>query len=318
MSQLPGFGDPPNPQDMFTTTSGSTHTLLASAAASSAAGTPRHHAEYKTKGERHAPDIFGVSRQRKAAPPAETTSQSMNSNCKGWALQPTPRFVNGGAFRNSSTVALGKNLVPADGSYQKQDFATTQGTMLWGGGPIAQRPMHRFELPQKNTSTYLTTSLRPTDEIEPERIREHGSVGRVNARPERSMGRASTSHGVPPSQLSYGKPPMGGITHFLTTNAQHYVEHPGTRLVVPPGKGGVDRSLSMVPLGSDFDASTPMPQPHSQTVFTGQQLDELRHTCASRGTLGARGGRKLPRGSSGAPAGFSRSQRVDDLWPTVK
>ena len=62
------------------------------------------------------------------------------------------------------------------------------------------------------------------------------------------------------------------------------------------------------------------PEPHSHSVFTGQQLDELRHTCASRGTLGVRGGKKLPRGSSGAPAGFFQQQksRGSDIRVTVK
>ena len=100
------------------------------------------------------------------------------------------------------------------------------------------------------------------------------------------------------------------VSVVTTTQQQHYQE-PRATLVVPPGKGGVDRSLSSVPLCSDFAGVLATPQPHSHTAFTGTQLDELRHTCASRGTLGARGGRKLPRGASGAPIDFAHATQAD-------
>ena len=308
ISRLPGFGEPPNPHDRFSTTSASTYQRPHTVATSKAAGTPRHHAPFKIVGEAHTDDVFGKLNDMQTK--VETSAQAMNASTGTWQLKPKPRFVNGGSFRNVSTVALDRNLAKY-GDAMDQDYGTTASSTWWGS-PGGTRAVHRFDQPQKNTSTYLMTSMQPSPRMA-EKQREEGAVGRLNARaPDMSR---TQLHGRP-SQMSYRQPAMSGTDHFMTTQGQHFIDHK-TRLVVPPGKGGVDRSMSDVPLGSDFDSTTMTPQPHSHVAYTGAQLDELRQTCASRGTLGARGGLKLPRGSSGAPAGFFHRSGGSEIMATT-
>ena len=312
LSSLPGFMGPPTADDRFTTTSASSFTGGGNASQVRAAGTPRHLAQFKTMSESHTKDVFGMGGPSLETV-TETSAHAMNSGAQEWPRARTPRFVNGGAFRNASTVPLDKNNQRLDGTAVLHDFATTSGTAWWPGGEV-ERPMSRYERPQKNTSTYIATSMAVHTARTPEhKPREH--YGHVNPRTESLTSRPKTSAN------QFREPPKGfsASSHFLTTYKQHFPE-PSGKLVVPQGKGSVDRSISSIPMGSDFDAR-PMPsESHSHSIFVGAQLDELRHTCASRGTLGVRGGKKLPRDSSGAPAGFFQQQtaRGSDLRLVVK
>jgi len=304
MSSLPGFGDPPNSEDRFATTSGSTY-LVPPTRSGKAAGVARHHAEFKIGHEAHGETLFGNPNAKRNA---ETSAQTMNQNTGSWQLKRKPRFVNGGDFRNASTVALDRNLAK-HGLGAPQDYSTTVNA-TWSGGIGAQPPSHSFMLPQKNTSTYFLTSMAvATGASTP---RSEATMARITP----GVMRSRTAGG--PCQTSYRQPPVSGDGHFATTHGQHFAEH-FAQLVVPPGKGGVDRSMSDVPIGSDFDVTT-TPQAHSHLAFSGQQLSALRETCASRGTLGARGGVKLPRGSSGAPAGFFHKpmHKSSDLRTTFR
>ena len=268
LSQIPGFDGPPNSHAMFATSSGTAFVAPPSPSNMKAAGTPRHHAKFKEKGEAFAQGLFGDLAPKGA--PTQSTTQGMLSQGASGTYTRKPRFVNGGAFRNASTVPLDKN----DPAPSFNDYASTAGThFTWRPG--SPRATHRYELPQKNASTAFASSMGPR------------LAGPAGNRPQP----------VPPG-------------FFTNMHRQHFTEYPGVPLVVPPGKGGVDMTGSVVPLGSDFH-STPTPEPHSHYAYTGAQLDEIRHTCASRGTLGARGGRKLPRDSSGAPAGFSNKVRSE-------
>ena len=77
--------------------------------------------------------------------------------------------------------------------------------------------------------------------------------------------------------------------HYSTSYESHYTQ-PGTKLVVPPGKGGVDMTHSSVPLGRAAGGNLPTGVAHSASMFTGQQVPEhaRMRTCSSRGTLGTR------------------------------
>ena len=270
ISQLPGFGDPPNPTDLFMSTTKTSYQQQWQSRSRSQADTPRAAAALiKERQERT--DIFGTASSR--APPTEPTTASLFRNGKSMPRKVNPRFVHGGAFRGHSNVALGKNLTGPWSS--APDYSTTQAsTHSWHPG-AAKQPTHRYDLPQKNTSTHLTTSM-------------------VVAESRGESHRPRTGDWCRPSQTNFRS--RVGPLHYTTAHATHFTAHPEVRRVPPPGKGGVDVSGSDIPLGSLNNGDAPTPATHSHDIFQGAQPpDGLRHTCASRGTLGTHGGRKLPR-----------------------
>jgi len=215
LSSLPGFMGPPTADDRFTTTSASAFTGGGNASQVRAAGTPRHLAQFKTMSESHTKDVFGMGGPSLETV-TETSAHAMNSGAQGWPRARTPRFVNGGAFRNASTVPLDKNSQRLDGTAALHDFATTSGTAWWPGGEV-ERPMSRYERPQKNTSTYMATSMAVHTARTPEhKPREH--YGHVNPRTEPLTSRPKTSAN------QFREPPIGfsASSHFLTTNKQHF------------------------------------------------------------------------------------------------
>ena len=91
----------------------------------------------------------------------------------------------------------------------------------------------------------------------------------------------------------------GGVGHYATSMGTQFSE-PGVALVVPPGKGGIDMTRSVVPLGSMNSGATPSAYPtpaaHTGSAYMGAQLPNgLQPRCPSRGSLGARGGKQLIR-----------------------
>jgi hypothetical protein len=272
ISQLPGFGDPPSTPEHFSTTANGAYNCIGG----TPAATPRHGATFKGKNEATS-DIFGTRTARKTRP--ETTSEAMMAQTRHVERKRNPRLVHGGDFRYRSVIALDKNL-----GGPPTDYTTTTGMVVgWPG--TGERPTHRFELPQKNVSTYLTTSLGV------------GAGHALGHSPRARMADFPTAADAyrTPSQTTYRSSALAGSAHFSTSHATHYAK-PGGKLVVPLGKGGVDMTVSVVPLFEGTEGGPSNTTPHSASIFTGAQPpDGIRAACASRGTLGARGGLKLVR-----------------------
>lgn len=279
LSTLPLFDGPPSGRDHFSTTARDSF----SAMGSTPAATPRHQATFKSKMERSSVLAETVN------VPKTTTAGTMFAGAADFPRKVNPRFVNGGDFRNHSEVALGRNLTKpgvAEGEL------TTTSRSTWGAaGAPSQRPTHRFELPQKNTSTYLTTDMGPPAGAEP---RRPPTIGRMTP-----SYLATRTDPTQPSQRVYRTSARGGVGHYATSMGTQFSE-PGVALVVPPGKGGIDMTRSVVPLGSMNSGATPSAYPtpaaHTGSAYMGAQLPNgLQPRCPSRGSLGARGGKQLIR-----------------------
>ena len=74
--------------------------------------------------------------------------------------KPQPRYVHGGGHRNKSTVNVGKNVV---NEYSPPpEFTTTHNALYQYNQQLTPRPRHQFDLPQKNTSTFMALSHHVT------------------------------------------------------------------------------------------------------------------------------------------------------------
>lgn len=305
LSQLPGISEPPSTFDHFTTTNS---IAFGGAFAVPAVGATRHGAAFKSKLSRS--DIFAASRVQGAAA-TESTAAAFARTTASASRRPQPRFVHGGAYRNRSQVALDRNLVasggarasrpacvalrvpftlaplppphpiggaapaavppaapspaaalpaaaplvmirrgpPCDGSLASTapalDFCTSDSVHFQWQRQNAPRPTHQFNLPHKNGSSL--------DVYMPETQRAQRNAA--------------------------------GPLHYTTSHTTQFTAYPGTTLMVPPGKGGVDMTRSSVPLGVD---DYPTERAHTATAFVGTGLDCTRASCPSRGTLGAR------------------------------
>lgn len=125
------------------------------------------------------------------------------------------------------------------------DFCTSDSVHFQWQRQNAPRPTHQFNLPHKNGSSL--------DVYMPETQRAQRNAA--------------------------------GPLHYTTSHTTQFTAYPGTTLMVPPGKGGVDMTRSSVPLGVD---DYPTERAHTATAFVGTGLDCTRASCPSRGTLGAR------------------------------
>ena len=105
-SQLPGFGEPPNGPEFFTTTSGTSFLSKGVTPVS----TPRFSAT-----ARQPTDIFGVRALPTPREPYVSTATAMGETAAGTSRRPQPRFVNGGGFRNASVVPLDRSLMSEGG-----------------------------------------------------------------------------------------------------------------------------------------------------------------------------------------------------------
>jgi len=279
ISQLPGFDDPPSGAEHFVTTNS---VMFGQSYRPVSVGSTRHLAVFKKKCQREQTDIFGTRGVRRPKPETEATAQGRSTLNVARTYQ--PRLVHGGAYRNKSRVGL--DMTEGTG---EQDFSTTQQEMSFVTGRSTPAATHRFNLPQKNTSTFLTTSL----EVGPDQERPRPpktSYGRTN----NAQPLTETDYRVS-SQQNYKQLARRGKSHYETSHESQFRGHPDYPLVVPPGKGGVDQTYSKVPLGDLVNAHA-TGIPHSVSIHAGDQLlDGLRATCPSRGSLGARGGGRMAR-----------------------
>lgn len=251
-------------------------------------GTPRHQAVFKAKMEKT--DVFGRGNADKAKRKDAiiSTAHAMGRDSGSARRNPNPKFVHGGSFRNKSNVALDRNLV-VDGA-PPPDFSTTTNAAQYDvTTQLSARRTHKFQLPQKNVSTYMTTAMTniAAPAPSPQRTGPGGilSVGRQRGVRE-FVTVTDHSQVQGPSDRSHAlyQHPAAGSAHYKTSNNSHYLEHPELRLVVPPGKGGVDMTKSTIPLGRDV--GLPPETSHTQSMYRGHLQVPVRATCASRGTLG--------------------------------
>ena len=291
LSQLPDFHGPPSEAHHFATTSRGSYVWNQE----KPVGTPRHEAKYKQKMER-TQGIFGrdLTRGGKSRDPVTgiadpvvvSTAVAMGQSVGSARRTVSPRFVHGGGFRNHSEVALDRNLV-RDGA-PSQDFSTTTHASMRYDSGAASTPRHKFHLPQKNVSTYMTTAISnvappspaPRHADGPVRVGRQFGVKEFVTATDHLKVQGPDDRGHPLYQTT-----QPGLIHYQTSNMGHYMEHHGHKLVVPPGKGGVDMTRSTIPLG--FDPQLAMETSHTHSMFTGMQ-GERRATCSSRGTLGTR------------------------------
>jgi hypothetical protein len=268
-------------------------------------GTSRHGAVFKEKMERR--DIFGndMSKVSKRREPILSTTTAMGYQSASARLEPSPRLVHGGSFRGLSRVPLDRNAVGPNAPVP--DFKTTThaafeqssvvrditGASTVGSSFSASSRQHRYELPQKNASTFLATSMVPGVHPPPSPINPLSSRARGDPSARTSVGKVNgvaefvteTDHARAQPGL-YSHPPPG-YNHYVSANHQHYgVDRPSSLYRhAPPGKGGVDMTKSTIPLGRDH---YPMQPSHTHAEFLGMP-GEQRATCSSRGTLGTRG-----------------------------
>lgn len=265
ISHLPGMAaGPGGHKDFFNTTTGSIYTAPPNPPSAS----PRHMATFKQKME--ATDIFGVGTWASSESQVKmSTASAMGGDTMLAQRQPNPRYVHGGGHRNTSMVSLDRNLVEQLGGDAPKFGTTTAAGLNWPDG--APRPTHKFNMPQKNTSTFMSTSLA---------IPDGGDGATVD------LFSTQTNHNLPYSD-HYRSKPVGGHQHYNTSYHSHYSDTAGVKLRVPPGKGGVDMTRSTIPLG---ERDLPFTQAHSAAMYTGQQVPEAeRVRCVgSRGTLGAK------------------------------
>jgi len=267
-SQLPGFGGAPNGSEYFTTTMGTSFMEPPQ---------QKRMPRYNLVGGREMSDIFGTRGLGKQKTPEKSTTTAMGEMTATVARKPQPRYVNGADFRGQSQVALDKNLF-ADGQRRPQtDFTTVTHSMEWRENSAGCA--HRFDLPQKNTSTFLSTSLSVAvpgpSQLSP------GDRVRVGVRDFSTV----TDHNNPHARNYLGsKPPPG---HYQTAHKTQFFDS-GMPLVAAPGKGGFDRTLSNVPLSGAETGGRFTGTAHSASMYLGEQPPERRRTCASRGTLGTR------------------------------
>ena len=154
-SSLPGFGAPPNGAEYFSTTTGSSFQHNGE----QPAGTPRYNSNV-----RHKTDIFGVMGQTHKKEPFVSTATTMGQSTAGIARHPQPRYVHGGGYRNTSAVALDRNLISAGSPPpQLQSVSHAMQMQHWNQDTIP-RPVHRFDLPQKNISTSMSVEAPPADQ----------------------------------------------------------------------------------------------------------------------------------------------------------
>lgn len=274
-SQLPGFGDPPNGSDYFTTTSGSS--FMQSRVVP--APTPRYNTSARGVQPTDPIGVRGVVKRR-GDPPSMSAATAMGQSTQNVLRQPQPRYVHGGGYRNSSAVALDKNLMTE--GMMPTDFSTMSHNVHSYNAEYAPKNKHRFDLPQKNTSTFLSTSLT---------VGASGpSAAPAPAASIRNLTTTTNHHQAYPALLKSGS---ARHDHYNTSHASHYMPTDSSRLTIPPGKGGVDMTRSSVPLGRATGTQQAMETAHSASMFTGQQVPEhaRMRTCPSRGTLGTRMGR---------------------------
>ena len=140
--------------------------------------------------------------------------------------------------------------------------------------PLAPPAAHKFNMPQKNTSTFMSTSLAVPE--------ARGSTFEVFA--------TRTNHHLPHTD-NYMPPkagPANGAAHYRTSSQMHYNTY-DVQLKVPPGKGGVDMTRSTIPLADSRCNERQAMQAHTASMFRGEQPshEEKVRKCASRSTLGA-------------------------------
>lgn len=295
LSQLP-VGDPNSGPEHFMTTAGLTY----NAPSETPAGTPRHKAMFKAKMERT--EVFGHDQIHfQTRPTFKSTTAAQFDASSSVKPQFSPRFVHGGAFRNASQVpnlpgaGEGRNLPSLD-----QGFETTQkGAYRPPPGGPSMSPRHKFDLPQKNTSTFMALSHHVTPSPAGSSPRGPG-VGRINGVREFSThtdhSQQYAAHYAPahaPAAASSPRVPAAPAAHYRTQNAGDFAssKYAGVKLHVPPGKGGRYTNRATIDLST---GKYPTAQAHSSSMFLGMQpADGVRARCESRGTLGARLPRKV-------------------------
>jgi len=119
-------------------------------------------------------------------PPLSTTTLMGNATAHV-TRTPQPRYVHGGGYRNTSRVALDRNL-DIDGSAVPTDFTTMSHSLHSYHGDTAQKATHRFNLPQKNVSTFLNTSVTVAEEVRHGRAALHATC-RGPRHPNRALTR---------------------------------------------------------------------------------------------------------------------------------
>ena len=268
-SDLPGFEAEPNAAHYFTTTSGMAYG-------------PEKFAQQPVRTSRYShrakpTDIFGLRDTPRRADSSMSATHAMGMMTENTPRKVTPRFVNGKGFRNESKTPLDRNLVLAGGAPSTDYVSASHACMMYNGD---SRPSvtHQFDLPQKNISTYMHRSLAVPIHTGGGAKLGMGLPLDIGLRTEATV----TDHHekYPQNVTRYPARP----DHFRTSHTSHYAERPETKLVVPPGKGGHDMTVSNVPLGGDLMIR----ESHTQSAFLAHERIPVRPACASRGTLGTR------------------------------
>lgn len=231
-------------------------------------------------------DVFGIADQPRDNVIVESNAAYMMGSTASARRKPQPRYVHGGGHRNKSSIPVGQNLV--NEHTRPQDFTTTTHALHQYNRHSTPRPTHQFNLPQKNLSTFMSTNLGVP--VPPKMPDERTGVGvRVGVREFTTR----TDH-AKGSREHYGGPADRGASHYVTANASQFTE-PSVKLVVPPGKGGVDMTRStgmqyIVPLGKVSD--TTIESNYAATFRGMQNPDGVRPTFPDRGTFGMQVRRK--------------------------
>jgi hypothetical protein len=176
--------------------------------------------------------------------------------------KPQPRFVHGGGFRNNSHVALDRNLIAASAGWEPDFETTATSSFNPNTTKMSARPTHRFQLPQKNTSTFMSIAHCEPATVAPPR-REHTVGKRMGVR---EFSTKTDYH--QPHASHYAHATKVPADHYRTSHKSDFMDrHP--KLVVPPGKGGVDVTRATIKLSTgDYPTETT----HYASVYTGQQL----------------------------------------------
>jgi len=186
--------------------------------------------------------------------------------------------VHGGTFRNRSVDGLpggrqpeedaGVNMSPTKGGLA---ITTTGGTYRPPDDDTRPKPRHRFDMPQKNISTFMHASMSvPPDDPE-------SFMPFATHTEHRRHSSAYKDHYIVHK-------PANGRTHYQTTNSSGYMPN-FTGLVVPPGKGGHDMTASRLPIKQDTSAEM---ESHSRAIYRGAQLrpEDVPSLMGHTNTLG--------------------------------
>lgn len=188
---------------------------------------PRHQASFKKALERT--QVF-AGEEDNSKSRFVTTHAALGADGAFATRKRNPRYVHGGAFRNAAVEGLpggrqpqeaeGINMSPTAGGIR----ATTTGATYQEPGETRHRPTHRFDMPQKNISTFMHASLAvPADDL------YHDT---------RKPFATHTDHRRPSSAYKAyytRQEPTNGASHFTSDNRARYMPR-WEGLVVPPGK----------------------------------------------------------------------------------